>query len=65
MSRLKRFIELMQLMEQAFIHKLKQKNPNITESEIKLALKKWYLSRPKAELGDAQGSSGDISRFLK
>jgi len=59
------FLSLMEIVENGFVYKLKKKNPNITEEEIKEALQKWYLDRPGAELGDSYGEVGDISRFYK
>lgn len=59
------FLSLMEIVESGFVFKLKKKNPNITEAEIKEALQKWYLDRPGAELGDSYGEVGDISRFYK
>jgi len=52
-------------MEQAFIYKLKKKNANITEQEIKEKIQAWYTTRPGAELGDGEGTPGEISRFNK
>jgi len=59
------FLSLMELAESAFFYKLKKKRPNLTEEEISCELQKWYLERPGAELGDAYGEVGDISRFYK
>ncbi len=64
MSKLERFTELMSIMEQAFIHKLKLKNPQITPQEIQVSLRAWYQDRPQAPNGDAPGKIGDISKFL-
>lgn len=64
MSRLERFAELMKIMEQAFVHKLRQQNPTISQAEIKESVCQWYLDRPQAPNGDAEGTVGDISRFL-
>jgi len=38
--------ELQQLGEQAFIHKLKKRNPGISDSEIAEEVAKWYLAEP-------------------
>ena len=59
------FLSLMEFAESAFIYKLKKKSPNLTEEEISYHLQRWYLDRPGAELGDAYGEVGDISRFYK
>lgn len=55
--------ELSELGERAFVHKLKQKNPQITPTEIAEAVKQWYQDRPGAEFGDGVGVPGDIRRF--
>ena len=56
-------IELFELSQRAFLHKLKKKHPNLTEEETASELRKWYQLRPGAELGDAEGIPGDLSRF--
>ena len=59
------FLDLMQIVENGFIYKLKKRNPEISDDEIKEEVKKWYLDRPNAEFGDGNGEVGDISRFFK
>jgi hypothetical protein len=59
------FLDLMQIMENGFIHKLKLKNSEISENEIKEEVKKWYLNRPESENGDANGRPLDITKFHK
>lgn len=56
-------LELIELGERAFVHKLKKKNPGITPSEIEEAIRQWYQHRPGAELGDSTGVPGDTRRF--
>lgn len=63
--KLDRFLELMEVMEQAVAHKLRLKKPLITQDEINEEISKWYLDRSKSPNGDADGERGDISRFLK
>lgn len=62
-SKFTAFIELMEMMDRAFIHKLKVRRPDITEEEIAAELKSRYMTRPGAERGDADGVVGDLSRF--
>ncbi len=57
--------ELQRLAERAFIYKLKEKRPEITEREILFELNKWYKIRPGAEHGDGVGRLGDPARFDK
>jgi hypothetical protein len=56
-------LELLELGERAFIHKLKQSNPSISSKEIEESVKAWYRERPGAVLGDGVGVPGDIKRF--
>lgn len=64
-SKLSVFLDLMRIVERAFVHKLKSQNPEITEEEIATAVTRWYMERPGAEHGDADGVVGDISRFKR
>ncbi len=57
------FLELQEIVENAFIYKLKKKNPSISEESIKKAVTDWYHIREGAENGDAEGTVGDIRRF--
>lgn len=41
--------ELQRLGESAFIHKLKKRKPDITDSEISEEVSNWYLVRPYTE----------------
>ena len=63
-SKLSVFIDLMRMVEAGFIHKLKAKRPDITQEEISREVTRWYMSRPGAEHGDADGVRGDLSRFF-
>jgi len=63
-SKLSVFIDLMRMMDNAFIHKLRSKRPNITDAEIAEELKSLYMRRPGAEHGDSDGVRGDLSRFF-
>lgn len=63
-SKLSVFTDLMRMMDNAFIHKLRALNPNISEQEIAEELKRHYMRRPGAEHGDSSGVRGDISRFF-
>lgn len=63
--KLENVLNLLQIAEQGFIYKLKKKNPDITEPEVKAKLAEWYLHRPGAEHGDGNGTPGDISLFDK
>jgi hypothetical protein len=56
-------MELLQIAERAFVHKLKRKNPNLSDLEVKEAIKTWYMDRPGAEYGDGVGIVGDPKRF--
>ena len=59
------FIDLMRIVERGFIHKLKQRRPDVTEQEISEEIRRWYMERPGAEHGDSDGVVGDVKRFLK
>jgi hypothetical protein len=63
-SKLSVFLDLMQIVERAFVHKLKVRRPDITQEEISAAVTSWYMERPGAEHGDADGVVGDISRLV-
>jgi len=56
-------LELVELGERAFIHKLKKTNPLISPTEIEEAVRGWYRDRPGAVMGDGVGVPGDIGRF--
>jgi hypothetical protein len=58
------FIDLMRIVERGFIHKLKDRRPEITEDELAQELKRWYLDRPKLEHCDPDIVPGDVKRFL-
>ena len=40
--------ELQRLGERAFVHKLKQRRPDIMESEISWEIARWYLTKVDA-----------------
>ena len=62
-SKFEIILELVELGERAFIHKLKKTNPLISPTEIEESVKDWYRDRPGAVLGDGTGVPGDIGRF--
>jgi hypothetical protein len=55
--------ELLEIAERAFVHKLRKRNPEITDDAIRAAVNQWYATRPGAELGDGVGVPGDPRRF--
>lgn len=55
--------ELQELGERAFVHKLKQRNPDITPEDLGIEINRWYRIRPGAENGDGPGRVVDPSRF--
>ncbi|MEJ7624229.1 MAG: hypothetical protein WKF34_09575 [Pyrinomonadaceae bacterium] len=55
--------ELQELGERAFIHKVKERNPDITTEELRIEINRWYRTRPGAEHGDGPGRLVDSSRF--
>ena len=61
-ERFELLMELRRLGERAFLHKLRQKQPNLTSDEINEELSKWYRIRPGAEFGDGVGRVRDLSR---
>lgn len=63
MEKLDIYIGLMQLVENGFIHKLKKKNPNLSEQQLRLRVVDWYLDKPMPT--PANCIKGDISRFTK
>jgi hypothetical protein len=56
-------MELRRLGERAFLHKLRQKHPELTPQQINEELGNWYRIRPGAEFGDGVGHVGDLARF--
>ncbi|MBX3292546.1 MAG: hypothetical protein KF881_06605 [Acidobacteria bacterium] len=64
-ARFQLLMELRRLGERAFVQKLRQKHPDITQEEINKELCTWYRIRPGAEFGDGVGRVGDMSRFEK
>jgi len=62
-ARFNLLMELRRLGERAFLHKLRQKQPDLTPEQINEALSKWYRLRPGAEFGDGVGRVGDPKRF--
>lgn len=57
------FIELMELVENAFTYKLKARYPSITEEEISQELVRWYLDRTEDPMIGGDIVTGDLSRF--
>jgi len=62
-NRLSVFLELMEVMERAFIFKIKKREPEISDGALRERVKAWYLARPGAENGDGVGTPGDIGRL--
>lgn len=62
-SKLQIVANLLDMAERAFVYKLSKRYPDLTEAEIKSAIKTWYATRPGAEHGDGVGVPGDLSRF--
>ncbi|MDZ4849536.1 MAG: hypothetical protein SGI77_09590 [Pirellulaceae bacterium] len=62
-SKFEIIMELVELGERAFIHKLKKTNPLISLTEIEESVEDWYRDRPGAALGDGTGVPGDVGRF--
>jgi hypothetical protein len=56
-------MELRRLGERAFLYKLREKYPDLSQKEINTELTKWYRTRPGAEFGDGVGRVGDPKRF--
>jgi hypothetical protein len=57
-------MDLMRIVEMGFIHKLKQRRPDITEEEVAEELKRWYMDSTAPGHGDPAFVAGDIKRFL-
>lgn len=55
--------ELQELGERAFIHKVKERKPDVTPEELRKEINRWYRIRPGAEHGDGSGRVGDPTRF--
>ncbi len=55
--------QLLDIAERAFVYKLSKRHPEMTEAEVKSAIRNWYATRPGAELGDGVGVPGDPKRF--
>ena len=64
-ARFQLLMELRRLGERAFLHKLRQKHPDLSQNQTNEELSKWYRIRPGAEFGDGVGRVGDLSRFEK
>lgn len=64
-NKLQIFLDLMQIVENGFIFKLKQKNPDISQKEIIELVNQWYLARPELGFDNPDCEKGDISRFRK
>jgi hypothetical protein len=62
-ARFQLLMELRRFGERAFLHKLRQKHPDLTPQQINEELSKWYRIRPGAEFGDGVGRVGDLARF--
>ncbi|MBK6748474.1 MAG: hypothetical protein IPG67_00225 [Acidobacteria bacterium] len=62
-ARFQLLMELRRLGERTFLHKLRQKHPDLTPQQINEELSKWYRIRPGAEFGDGVGRVGDPKRF--
>ena len=62
-ARFQLLMELRRLGERAFLHKLRQKHPDLTPQQINEELSKWYRIRPGAEFVDGVGRVGDPKRF--
>lgn len=62
MSKLEIFTDLMQIMEQAFVYKLKQKTPGITEEEIEIKIQEWYACQPMID--SAILREADVGRVI-
>ena len=46
-AKFRRIIELNELAEQEYIQRLKISNPLITEDEIRVEVRKWWLDKPE------------------
>ncbi len=56
--------ELQEFGERAFIHKVKEKRPDITPEELRIEINRWYRTRPGAENGDGPGRVVDPRKTL-
>lgn len=55
--------ELQRLGERAFIHKLKNKRPDISDSEIVAEIARWYLTKIDAAPEEGLVRRADLSGF--
>ena len=53
--------ELQRLGERAFIHKLKRKRPDISDSEITAEIARWYLTKLDASPEDGLVRRSDFA----
>lgn len=53
--------ELQRLGERAFIHKLKNKRPDISDSEISAEIARWYLTKIDAAPEEGLVRRADLS----
>lgn len=58
------FLDLMQIVENGFIFKLKASRPDITDEEVEKAVTEWYRSKPEPGFDNPDCERGDISRFF-
>lgn len=61
MHKLTIILELMRIMESAFIYKLKKKNSAISNEDLSKSIVSWYRDKPIMTLPNC--TKGDISRF--
>ena len=55
--------ELQRLGERAFIHKLKRKKPDISDSEIAAEIASWYLTKSDTSPEDGLVRRSDLSKL--
>jgi hypothetical protein len=61
-ERLEQALELAELAEEMLRLKLRRSHPHATDAEIDGLVDAWYLSRPGAEAGDADGRPTTLPR---
>lgn len=54
-TKLRTAFELLDLAERMLRRRLRRENPELSDDEIEERVRAWYLHRPGAERGDAEG----------
>lgn len=65
MERIRVALELTELAEQMLRQRLRRTRPELDDEAIEQAIDAWYMQRPGAEHGDAEGRPIDVEERLE